>query len=482
MDRIKKHLSDSIARIKESAKNNPVLFGTAMISISAIVLSIILIGAGVLRDIGYLLIAMVTVMILLPDSIKDFLLGLIYGKKTSQEEYPVFIGWNGTRFVPESIQESFKRLSDCFESWYYTKVAVTEDLIQYQFKVYGVTDSDSAESLVQAIAEKALRHQFSIFMQYYPDYSALTHVHFIDQNLTITFARSEQGVERILQAKEYARLQLHQEAHPDVVASIITENWEDSSAETLGKISYGYDLQKYEDYGVKSPVLLPLKSHPHILIVGSSGSGKSKALVYLLGKLIQACPDIIIWLCDFKNSEDFSFLTDYPRYYSGNNCYQGITDYYKTFTEARSSGKADHRHLLIFDEYPGCILYYQGQDKREKTKKASDILSAVSEILMLGRGTGKGFGLWTVCQRADSSWFPSGARQNYMISLCLGRISKEQKSMLFPGEAENIPDRIYKPGEGVLLADGQDLQIVKFPLVEDTESWEHHIKAVLTPN
>ena len=440
----------------------------------------ILIGTGILRDLGFLLIMAVAVIALLPDHIKDFLLGLIYGKKTSQEEYPVFIGWNGTRFVPESIQEAFRHFSDCFASWYFTDVAVTEDLIQYQFKVYGVTDSASVETLVQAMVEKALRHQFSIFMMYHPDYSALAHVRLNDQYLAVSFARNEHGAEIILQAKEHARLQLHQEKHPDAVASIITESWEDSPAETHGKISYGYDLQKYEDYGVKSPVLIPLESHPHALIVGSSGSGKSKALVYLLGKLIQAYPYIDLWVCDFKNSEDFKFLKGYPHYYAGNDCYQGITDYYASFSEARQSGQTEGRHLLIFDEYPACILYHQGKDKQEKTKKASEILAAVSEVLMLGRGIH--FGIWTVCQRASASIFPEGSRDNYMVSLCLGRISKEQKGMLFPGEGENIPDRIYTPGEGILLADGRDLQTVKFPLVEDPKNWERHIKAVLAPD
>lgn len=481
MKQFKKKCSAFVAHINELARNNPILFGTMMTSVTAIIISVILIGTGILRDLGFLLIMAVAVIALLPDHIKDFLLGLIYGKKTSQEEYPVFIGWNGTRFVPESIQESFKRLSDCFESWYYTKVAVTEDLIQYQFKVYGVTDSDSAESLVQAIAEKALRHQFSIFMMYHPDYSALAHVRLNDQYLSITFSRNEHGVKQIQHIKEQQRQQQYEIEHPAAVASVLTESWDDSPVSDSSKgIPYGYSLSHFEDYNVRIPILIPLNSHPHALIVGSSGSGKSKALIYLLGKILQSEPEIDLWVCDFKASDDFAFLKDYPQYFAGDNCYKGLKAYYEVFSQARQLGSDTRRHLLIYDEYPASVLYYQGKDKQEKTKKSAELLSIVSEILMLGRGVCCGFGIFTVCQRASADVFPQGSRDNYMISLSLGRTSKEQKGMLFPGE--EIPDRVYSPGEGILLADGRPLQTVKFPLVEDAKDWERHIKAILAPN
>ena len=52
-----------------------------------------------------------------------------------------------------------------------------------------------------------------------------------------------------------------------------------------------------------------------------------------------------------------------------------------------------------------------------------------------------------------------------MINLSLGRQNKEQLNMLFSGE--EIPqNRIYQPGEGLLLADGFPLKEVKYPLVD----------------
>lgn len=226
------------------------------------------------------------------------------------------------------------------------------------------------------------------------------------------------------------------------------------------------------------PLSLNVKTHCHALITGSSGSGKSYALLYLLGCLLQDIPGTELYFCDFKNSEDFAFLKGYPYYYSGNDCYEGVMAYYESFCNARISGKAARRHILIFDEYPAFIIYLSTKDKQEKTKKAGDILSTVSEILMLGRGLA--YGVWLVTQRADASLFANGARDNFMVVLGLGRMSREQKGMIFAGE--EIPDKIYHQGEGCLLADGHPLHEIAIPKIRNVIDWKKHIKAVLMEN
>lgn len=226
------------------------------------------------------------------------------------------------------------------------------------------------------------------------------------------------------------------------------------------------------------PLNLDVKTHCHALITGASGSGKSYALLNLVGNLLQSNPQTNITFCDFKNSEDFEFLKDYPSYYSGNDCYQGIMNYYNSFCNARIQGKNRIRHLLIVDEYPALINYLQTVDKSSKTKKAGDILGAVSEILMLGRGMQ--YGIWLITQRPDASLFSNGARENFMIVLGLGRMSKEQKAMIFTGE--DIPDKVYRQGEGCLLADGHPLYEVAFPKIQNVVDWKKHIKEILLRN
>lgn len=242
---------------------------------------------------------------------------------------------------------------------------------------------------------------------------------------------------------------------------------------------FGYHLDIFYEYGLKIPVEIAIESHCHALITGASGSGKSKTLSTLLGSALKSDPKIELTFCDFKNSDDFAFLKAYERYYAGESCYDGITQFYAEFCKTREAGgKPDKKRLLIIDEYPALISYLQTMDKGEKSKRSNEILSIVSEVLMLGRGLNSY--LWIVTQRADSSWFQAGSRDNFMIRCALGNISKEQRTMLFSGE--ELPERIYKAGEGILHADGKELLEVKFPKIIDIEDWKKHILEILCPD
>lgn len=231
-------------------------------------------------------------------------------------------------------------------------------------------------------------------------------------------------------------------------------------------MKWGYDLEIYNELDLKVPIRLPVTTHCHALITGASGTGKSYALLFLLGQLLKAEPDTAIYFCDFKN-RDFSFLNGYEHYYTGSDCYDGIMSYYDVFTKVRESGCHSKRFLLICDEYPAFVNYLQGQDRANKSKHATDILNCISEILMLGRGIN--FAVWIVTQRADAALFSGGCRDNFMVILGLGRMSKEQKGMIFTGE--EIPDRVFYQGEGVMLADGCPLRLVKFPQITNISDW-----------
>ena len=233
----------------------------------------------------------------------------------------------------------------------------------------------------------------------------------------------------------------------------------------------GYYLDLYYEMGKRIAITKPINSHCHLLLTGGSGSGKSYALLYLLGNVLKECPEIIVYFCDFKQSAEFSFLSGYPHYYSGGACYQGIMDYYKKFQDIRKSGKVTSRYLLICDEYPALLHYYMSLDK----KKANDLLMRIAEILMMGRGLS--FGCWIVTQRADAQLFQNGARDNFMVLIALGRLSKEQRTMLFSGE--ELPERVYQRGEGLILADGDSIHEIKIPMIANVSDWCFHILKVL---
>ncbi len=224
------------------------------------------------------------------------------------------------------------------------------------------------------------------------------------------------------------------------------------------------------------PITLEIADYCHALITGASGSGKSYALIYLQGSLLQSAPETEVYFCDFKNSIDFAFMNGYSRYYSGDDCYEGVFEYYRSFCNTRRERENKRRRLLIFDEFPAFINYLNTKDKKDKTKNANDVLGMIAEILMLGRGIQ--YGVWIVTQRADASLFANGARDNFMVVVGLGKMSREQKGMIFPGE--EMPDKIFKRGEGTLLADGHGIIEVKYPKIKGLDLWKYHIKDILS--
>lgn len=226
------------------------------------------------------------------------------------------------------------------------------------------------------------------------------------------------------------------------------------------------------------PIELDIQDYCHALITGASGAGKTFAILYGLGSLLQSNPAIEVYFCDYKNSEDFSFLEGYSYYYAGDSCYEGVEKYYEMFQQSRKKRDNHRSRLLIFDEYPAFLNGLSLIDKREKTKKANEVMSMIAEILMLGRGIK--YGVWIVTQRADATLFANGARDNFMVVVGLGRLSKEQKGMIFAGE--EIPAKTFKRGEGMILADGHDIKEIKIPKINGIHDWKRHIKMILREN
>lgn len=400
----------------------------------------------------------------------------IMGYEPQPESYPVYIGKDEAgNFHADRIESAFRGVLAKFESSYFKYATYLEsgNRISYVFAacIFKEDIPNDAELLeyLRKTADSAVHryiHKREPAFTFIPD---LTEVKYADDELTITIAVKSAGIKENAADRELSRQHLQNKI---CSCTEIIEKWNDS---TNPFIKWGYNQKILLETEQKIYVSLPIETHPHALITGSSGSGKSYALLYLLGELVKTENNATIYLADFKKSADFSFLSRYPHYYASDDCYRGIMEYYQCFQKARESGSTDGRYCLIVDEYPAFISRLQTLDKINKTKKADEILSAVSEILMAGRGTGGGYGIWIVTQRPDASLFKGGSRDSFMATLALGRLSKEHKSMVFPGFADEIPDRIFQRGEGLLLADGHGLLQVKFPKIDDMDAWKNHI-------
>ena len=234
----------------------------------------------------------------------------------------------------------------------------------------------------------------------------------------------------------------------------------------------GYNLEKWQKYGLKYPIEVCPEKYPHVLLTGASGSGKSYALKWILKNLVQS-QKIELTFCNFKDSSDFRFLKECPncKYYVVDECINGFKSYYQAFKEDQSQAHEYDGvfHLIIFDEFPAFISWVTMLDK----KQATQVQSQLSEMLMLSRSYG--YGLWIICQRPDSAIFGSsgGARDNFFITISLGNISKEAKSMMFSGF--EIEEQIFSVGEGISKIDGSGCISVKYPRIKDIKNLEQQI-------
>lgn len=232
-------------------------------------------------------------------------------------------------------------------------------------------------------------------------------------------------------------------------------------------IQIGYDGNFFQS-GVKAALHWDYVGSPHMVVFGSTGSGKTYFSKILLGRIGLHLPKAIVTVCDFK-ADDFKFLFDSPNYYAFMECTNGFNRFFDMFT-ARQSGEDTCRdfRMLFFDEWAS---YLNMLDKKE----AELAKSKLATLLMLGRS----FNVH-VCisqQRADSTYFSNGARDNFSVVLALSNISKESKQMFFSEfKDEMLP---CGRGEGYVMFNGADLKRMVVPTIRDEQKLEYYIRQAL---
>ena len=214
----------------------------------------------------------------------------------------------------------------------------------------------------------------------------------------------------------------------------------------------------------EKPIIADMKITGHACIVGSTGSGKSVATLYLLYNLLKNY-NVKLTICDFKKSGDYKGISDsFAEFDDVTRCIEKYYGEYESTPENNSQIK-----LLLIDEYAGYMMWATQNDK----KKAEEIKQKISEILMLGRS--RHCFIWCIQQRISASLFPSGigAIDNFQICIGLGRLSVDSRKSLFAGEhLDNIAfEERYHPkmGQGLVLIDGQELQPLQIPYISSTE-------------
>ncbi|MDR7810555.1 hypothetical protein [Lacrimispora sp.] len=233
-------------------------------------------------------------------------------------------------------------------------------------------------------------------------------------------------------------------------------------------ILVGYDYDAWYGYSDKLPVTVDVstKNNTQTLICGMSGSGKSYLTNQYFARIcLHGGDDSVVYFADFKQDDSFLHLRECPRYYPYDRTIEALEIVYDILHK-RQSGEDVSRHFvtLVWDEYIACILSLLGTEK----KRAEAVMHKVSEILMLGRSLA--VRLVIACQRPDASAFPTGSRLNFGIIIIVGASIESIYSMLMPKELiEQIGDREFHTGEGVMLWQGSELRLLKVPVVRNEE-------------
>lgn len=183
-----------------------------------------------------------------------------------------------------------------------------------------------------------------------------------------------------------------------------------------------------------------LSSMDNCLIVGPTGSGKSYCSLSILCKVAKYNKNVSITIADYKNS--FKQFHGLLNFYGYEDAIKGI----EKFDEELKRRIADNGNQA--EPYPIRYLFVDELSslvKSRKTKAEQDhILTMISNILRLGRELN--MRIIVGVQKAQMSYFDS-ERENFKNIIALGRLSKEQKNMLFDDQKDKITINSFKRGE-----------------------------------
>lgn len=212
----------------------------------------------------------------------------------------------------------------------------------------------------------------------------------------------------------------------------------------------GYCREDFAGSGILVPIKVSLKKQNNLLVCGKSGSGKSLSARWYIWQMLKS-RESRVYIADYKGGEEYEKFEGSHSYSSGAGAIKMIEEYYQFFTEVRNRRvRLTHHVTLFIEEYFGILTFAETQSKKLKT----ELMAKVGELLAVSRGLNIGVSL--CLQRIDASNFSAGSREQFQTVISFGRCSQEQFRMAgFSGELEGNPTAGYKPGEALVLMDGQ---------------------------
>ena len=200
-----------------------------------------------------------------------------------------------------------------------------------------------------------------------------------------------------------------------------------------------------------------------LLLVGITGSGKSCALMGLIGQLLNWPVPPVMYYADPKGS-DIAVLGGSLAPERTADDIDGIIDLLRQFYAAMMERKAEMRdklngklgsdftdfrlpaYIFLFDEFAA----FQASISRDK-KRRDEVEELMRNVILMGRQLG--FFVWIAMQKSDSSDIPTAIRDNLPWKICLGNAPSTTLMTIF-GHAADLPSRHWGKGQGLVYCDG----------------------------
>ena len=200
-----------------------------------------------------------------------------------------------------------------------------------------------------------------------------------------------------------------------------------------------------------------------LLLVGITGSGKSYALMGLIGQLLNWPVQPIVYYADPKGS-DIAVLGGALAPDRTADDIDGIIDLLRQFYDCMMARKAEMRdklngklsadftdfqlpaYIFLMDEYAA----FQASISKDK-KRRDEVEELMRNVVLMGRQLG--FFAWIAMQKSDSSDIPTAIRDNLPLKICLGNVPTTTLMTIF-GHASDLPSRHWGKGQGLIYCDG----------------------------
>lgn len=191
----------------------------------------------------------------------------------------------------------------------------------------------------------------------------------------------------------------------------------------------------------------------HLLIAGRTGSGKTRATLFLIAKSVLQNQNADFYFADFKNGGDYRFAIDTGHL---TDMQSAIDDACYTLS-SRQAGLPDrYPYVVVLDEYPSFILSLDAKSKKAYQNKLATLLN-------LGRSFN--VRIWVVTQRPGAELFANGSRDNFNCRILMGTPSPETRRMMLGDDVSEVPaDWLNNSvGQGLIYRDGIGISHIAVP-------------------